>query len=84
LEREVSREPLESLEDLDWKEEKVARESLGYQGGQESKGGQELRVLLTQTWQSLENLDPSALKEMMDSLANLVFREGRDNLASEA
>lgn len=58
LEREVSREPLESLEDQDWKEEKVVRESLGYQGGQESKGDQEQKVLLTQTWQSLENLDP--------------------------
>ena len=50
---------------LDWRGEKAARENLGYQGGQESKGGRVQRVSLTQIWQNLENLDPSALKEMM-------------------
>ena len=50
---------------LDWRGEKVARESLGYQGGQESKGDRVRKEFSTQIWQNLENLDPSALKEMM-------------------
>ena len=50
---------------LDWRGEKAARENLGYQGGQESKGGRVQRVHLTQIWQNRGNLDPWALKETM-------------------